>query len=291
MIFFSGSFQRALVNWKDGAGIALDFEGEDVGYLFDSLKRGWLIKVKGSFNFLVRHTTLISTHVLAVVNREDELFTFAMPIANLDGLWTYSNQFSDWGTHSYRASDGPMCSLTHPDIPSTQSESPRESGSFSPDDGIWILSTHIFKPSWKPDAPMEMFIIGYSLAWAKLKRLISYRVQLSFSHFLQPESKPAPIIPSFPDVQMTLVDASCAYAPSLPWDKHCVFNSGHVICLRKPMRCFALFTSEMQPLCELEIENHPWEWNSMHSVVTSVDPWSGKVLAATKGCLLVYRIE
>ena len=214
-----------------------------------------------------------------------------MPISTLDGRWTYSNQFSDWKTYAYNPSNGPMCSLAHPDVPATQSESPSEAGPFSPDDGIWILSTHVFKPSWKPDAPTEMFIVGYSLAWAKLKRLISYRVQLNFSQPPAPKTPGGPMTPFFPDVQMTLVDASCALAPSLPWDKHCVFNSGHIICLRKPMRCFALFTNERQPLCELEIENHPWEWNTMHPVVTSVDPWSGRILAATKGCLLVYRIE
>ena len=215
-----------------------------------------------------------------------------MPLTALDGHWTFSNHFSDWHNYAYNPHDGPMVSLSHPSVPEKQvGESVSEAGMFSPDDGIWILSTHVFKPSWKPDAPTEMFIIGYSLAWAKVKRLISYRVHLNFSLPPAPTTPGGPMLKHFPDVRLTLVDASCADAPSLPWDKQCVFNSGHLICLRKPMRCFKLFTNERQPVCELEVEDHPWEWNSMHPVVTSVDPWSGRIIAATKGCLLIYRIE
>ena len=148
---------------------------------------------------------------------------------------------------------------------------------------------HSFKPTWKMDAPTELFILGYCLTGTKVKRLISYRVQLKFPEVQRTSNGSNGSCSQ--EVVLTLIDAGCALTPVLPWDKSCMFNSGTIICLREQMRCFSLFKNTDEPLCELELENHPWLLDGNGPFATAVDPWSGKIVVVSNQRLLSYRFE
>ena len=182
---------------------------------------------------------------------------------------THSSLFTEWAEYNHDPMSGSFISLAHKDVPSDEGQHY----------GTWVLTMHSFTPTWKLGGPAELFILGYCLTGSNVKRLVSYRVHLNFS---QDQSS---------GVELSLVDAGCTLTPVLPWDKSCMFNSGHIICLRERVSCFRLFTNMDEPLCILELEDHPWLCDGDGPFSTSVDPFSGKVVVVSDRQLVTYRFH
>lgn len=199
------------------------------------------------------------------------MYAFAMPLRAIDQQMTRSEFISEWASHSYDPTSGSFISLCHKKVAQDDCQC----------HDAWILNMHSFTPAWQSGATAELFILGYCLTGTNMKRLVSYRVQLHFPHEYDSSSS----------VQLSLVGAGCTLSPVLPWDKSCMFNSGHIVCLRERVSCFRLFTNMDGPLCIMELEDHPWHRDGGDAFSASVEPFSGKIVMVSNQRLVSYRFQ
>jgi hypothetical protein len=236
---------------------------------------------------MVRHTTLIKTHLLGVACKGDRVLAFALPFSVLDGHWTKSKRYVDWAHATYNICNGPVVSLSgEQSVPSailSEINDTSSGANGNSTDGLRILSMHAYTPTWNPGAPMELFIVGYTIMGSEdPEKFYSYRVQLEFpTNYSSGHNE---------EVKLTARDVISVPVPYWPWDDNCILNSGQIVCVRSSMSCFELFSNAKQPVCELNIPNHPWDTNSTTAIVSSVDPWSGRIACASAGRLSTYHI-
>lgn len=144
-----------------------------------------------------------------------------------------------------------------------------------------MLTTHLFRPTWKMDAPAELYIVAYNNLWYTPKDLLAFRIHL----ISLPENQDF----DRGGVKPVLKEAVRTRAVRLPWDSHCITNSGHAVCLRKKLRCYSLFAGVEQPMAELKIDG--LETSGGGEPTVTVEPWSGTFVAGMKGTVRVFQLK
>lgn len=241
---------------------------------------------------LVRHARPANDHAVALMADRNDLLVFAMPFDLLGNHWSDDHDASRWRRFDYAPRSGPIIQLSRPEMPPIGEGETLE----VPDGRLWDLAMHVFTPTWKYRtsgvSESEMFLIGYSQCRGTYNRmLVSYRVNLTFPRSRRDggsENERA----AEGDVTITQVDTASALATSIPWNSgRSVFNSGHIILMRKPLRCFSLFTGVRQPIREFEAEGTPLGGEDTAAFAAVIDPWTGTIVCMTDTSLFTYLIE
>ena len=211
----------------------------------------------------------------------------SLSLSSFSNESTSEEDFRSWPEVTFDIHSIPLLPLTHPTVPITSSR-----------DGPRILNTHLFTPTWIPGAPTELFVVLYSRSSGDAKHLESFRVHLRPSPSTTPDPSPSNSDSSPSVLELALVDATYANTSRIPWDPHCITNSGRMNCVRDSLRCFSLFDTGTQPVKKFAIPNHPWvrEGNpdgivALDPIVTSTEPWSGAIAVFMQGTVRLYRIE
>lgn len=221
----------------------------------------------------------------------NDLLVFAMPIALLANHWSEDHDASRWKKFDYYPKSGPILQLSAPEAPQ-----PGEGERIDvPDGRLWNLAMHVFTPTWKFNTPgtseSEMFLVGYSQCRGTYSRiLVSYRVNLQFSES-RVNGASGEVHYNAGDVKITQVNAASALATSIPWNSgRSVLNSGHIILLRKPLKCFSFLSGVKQPVRELEVDGTPFS-DEEAAIAAVVDPWTGTIACMTDSTLSTHIVE
>ena len=173
----------------------------------------------------------------------------------LDEHWSPNSDYRSWKTFRCVAEGCGILGLSSPD-----------------DEPCWMITSRVFAPTWKKGAHAEMFIVTYNGAWNS-PTLLSFRIQLdSLNGCLAPRLK----------------NTTRTAASRLPWDSHCISNSGQVFCLRNALRCFSVFSETQQPVAELDVDLK--QHGDCEPAVT-VEPWSGTTVAYVERTVVIFRVK
>ncbi|EJD04781.1 uncharacterized protein FOMMEDRAFT_132672 [Fomitiporia mediterranea MF3/22] len=239
--------QTVIVNWRTKRGVFLTF-----------------VDSSGTnSNIDVRSANIHSRHLLVTTKLRNGLSVVALPLSILDEQWSSASDYRIWNTFVYNLERGSVLTLSPVN-----------------NDGPWMLTTHLFTPTWMENAPAEMYIVGYGNLWEMPKVFLTFRVQLYSSS--EGDNTLADRL------QLVLKSTTRSSAHHLPWDSHCVSNSGYLVCFRRNLRCFSLFSEEEQPIAELELDIHE---TSQGEPVVTVEPWSGALVASTGYTVQVFHLR
>ncbi|EJD02480.1 uncharacterized protein FOMMEDRAFT_134996 [Fomitiporia mediterranea MF3/22] len=253
------TFQTVVINWKSGEALLLDFV-DTMGNRIDP-----------------RSTVLADDNLIAFVTlAEDGFAAIRLPLSALNGKWSKAPDHTSWPHVSVRPSElgSTVLLLPYPG---------QEERVINRNDGLgpWILAHRVYKPTWKPNAPTEIFIAAYDFGpgGQTPTRLVSFRLQLSRSSSSSPTER-----------VLSLVKSSCAQASQLPWNSRSLSNAGRMFSLRSKIRCFSLFTDATQPMNELNLNKDivPCA-DEIEPVISSVEPWSGAIAIGMPGMVKVIN--
>ncbi|EJD04798.1 uncharacterized protein FOMMEDRAFT_139520 [Fomitiporia mediterranea MF3/22] len=247
LAFLPHHFQTVIVNWRTKRGVFLTFVDSS----------------GANINEDVRSPHIHSRYLLVTAKLRNDFSVVALPLSILDVQWSSASDYRIWNTFVYNLERGSVLTL-----------SPVSN------DGPWMLTTHLFTPTWIENAPTEIYIVGYGNLWEMPKVFLSFRVQLTSSS--EGDDMPADTL------RPVLKSVTRSSAHRLPWDSHCVSNSGHVVCFRRNLRCFSLFSEEEQPMAELELDMHE---ASQDEPVVTVEPWSGALVASTGNIVQIVHLR
>ncbi|KAL5511005.1 hypothetical protein ACEPAG_3724 [Sanghuangporus baumii] len=207
-----------------------------------------------SLNDGVRCLHIYDNHLLAAGRLPSGFSLVALQLSTLDGHWSSSSDYRSWQTLRCDAERACALNLSQPD-----------------GETCWMLTSRVFTPTWKK-ASTEMYIVAYSGSWDSPK-LLSFRIHLDTSNgYLNPKLK----------------NAIRAPTARLPWDPHCISNSGQVFCVRNALRCFSLFSEAHQPLAELDMDMQ--QRGDCEPTVT-IEPWSGAIIAYVGRTVMIFKVK
>lgn len=239
------------------------------------------------------------------------MYVFVMPLSALDRHWSSAEDASEWTEFSYNPHAGSILTLTAPAIsglirsnPSPEGQNTAQEVSARVESRLAYLCTQVVSPVWSIDASQdasplsEMLVFGFSREVEGFgQTLISYRIHFTSSHdshlksgdeSLEPNDQGTTRIP----LSITQAKSFCVPVSALPWNSgRCLFTSGHVICIDRPLRYYSLFSSDIQPLRSFDDQGIDICGEEMYDMRTAVDEWSGIMAAATKTSLSTYRLR
>lgn len=219
------------------------------------------------------------------------MLVFAMPLSLLENHWSDDHDASRWKLFEYEPKAGPILQLSHPETPLIADDETFERS----DARMWNLTMHVFTPTWKhPIAgtlESEMFVVSYSQCRGTYNRmLVSYRINFQFPQALSVEGEDTDATKDA--VRITQVKTSSSVASSIPWNSgRSIFNSGNIVVLRNPFRCFTLFDGVKQPIREFDVDVEGMPFSGHAEVSSVIDPWTGTIACLTSTSLSTYAIE
>ncbi|KAL5525082.1 hypothetical protein ACEPAF_8951 [Sanghuangporus sanghuang] len=256
-------FQSVVLNWRSGSALILDFA--------DPMRVRTDVRSK-----------LVADNNLIVFLQEAELGFCAakLPLSALNERWSDEVNHNAWQHVLFRSLDRDYSLLP---LPYSEDQDRAQNGNAGY--GLWVLAHHIFKPSWQPDAPTEIFVVAYTVTpgGRKPMRLISFRLQLSHSEGQGSERDSG---------TLKLVRSSSAPIGRLPRNPRNVSNTGLMFSLRQKLQVITLFSEDGQPISEVDLgaDVIP-EFEEFDPNVSSVDPWSGAIAVRILGSMKVLYFD
>ncbi|EJD04895.1 uncharacterized protein FOMMEDRAFT_18615 [Fomitiporia mediterranea MF3/22] len=257
------SFQTVIVNWRTSEALILDFV-DQTGLRIDA-----------------RAKVLAGNNLIAFVQQAESGFcAVKLPLSMLRDFWSDAVDHHAWQHIPFRPSDPGYSILP---LPYNREHEDPENGSAG--FGPWILAHHVFTPTWRQDAPTEMFVVAYMCGpgGQTPMRLVSFRLQLSPSNDSTSEGEGG---------SLSLVKSSCAPIARLPRNPRNVSNAGLMFGLRRQLQCFSLFNEREQPINSawLDPEIAPYS-DEIEPNISSVDPWSGAIAVRMPGMMKILYFD